>query len=208
VPLTGSELEDHLAKVKELKDKEATQAANLERDRRLLEIDLEDDSDSESDSSVANSDGLREIADATPSNGVDGPTAEPGSSRFKRKRAEDDTDLTMISETYFDPNIRQNYDIYVKSTPGTRQTSFFKAGGTLGSKERERFRMFPYLERRRVLHLDGFGEMIDVSGWLRRGKELATITQDVQYDVSEKPSIDKAVRLSKFTFHQPEFWNI
>ncbi|CAH7669574.1 beta-lactamase-like protein [Phakopsora pachyrhizi] len=49
------------------------------------------------------------------------------------------------------------FDIYVKGGSATR----------LGIGKAQRFRMYPLVERRRKV--DGYGEVVDVDGWLRRG---------------------------------------
>jgi cleavage and polyadenylation specificity factor subunit 2 len=54
-------------------------------------------------------------------------------------------------------------DIYLKGNV-SKSTFFFKAGQT------QRFRMFPYVEKKR--RVDDYGETIDVGMWLRKGKAL------------------------------------
>jgi len=56
-----------------------------------------------------------------------------------------------------------SFDIYLKGNV-SRTTSFFKSTG----KETQRFRMFPYVEKKRKV--DEYGEVIDIGMWLRRGK--------------------------------------
>ncbi|KIY49386.1 hypothetical protein FISHEDRAFT_41247 [Fistulina hepatica ATCC 64428] len=56
-----------------------------------------------------------------------------------------------------------SFDIYLKGNV-SRATSFFKSAGG----QTQRFRMFPYVEKKR--RVDEYGETIDVGMWLRKAK--------------------------------------
>ena len=56
-----------------------------------------------------------------------------------------------------------SFDIYLKGNV-SRAVSFFKSAG----KENQRFRMFPYVEKKR--RVDEYGEVLDVAMWVRRRK--------------------------------------
>jgi cleavage and polyadenylation specificity factor subunit 2 len=81
----------------------------------------------------------------------------------------------------------QSFDIYVKGHL-TKTATFFKTSdaGT------PRYRMFPYIERKR--RFDDFGEIIDVSAWLRKGKIL---DQDVESDEMKAARLKKAGEVQK-----------
>ncbi len=85
-----------------------------------------------------------------------------GERRNKRDAADWDTGLDAD-----DGLTKQmlSYDIYIKGN-SSKATSFFKS--TEGQVQR--FRMFPYVEKKR--RMDEYGEMVDVGMWLRRGKAL------------------------------------
>lgn len=58
---------------------------------------------------------------------------------------------------------QQTFDTYVKGNI-TKTSMFFKTSEAAAP----RYRMFPYVERKR--RIDDFGEIVDVSAWLRKGK--------------------------------------
>lgn len=71
-----------------------------------------------------------------------------------------------------DATLKQmSFDIYVKGQQ-TKTSNFFKAHDT-GAP---RFRMFPFVEKRR--RFDDFGEIIDVSAWLRKGRVLDQVAEN------------------------------
>jgi cleavage and polyadenylation specificity factor subunit 2 len=209
-PLTGAELEEHLAAEKA--KAEAAQA--LERETIMLQADVESsDSDSESD------DDSSEDEDEPTVNGDDdtrmsspledsGPMAEPGGghplSRRKSKRTKEEMAYMKMQMALDDENFAgftgtgtrvQNFDTYLKDA-GSRNRSFFKSallneqananqGPGQQSSGKTRFKMFPFYERRRKA--DPYGEEIDVGTWLRRGKEL----EDQQNQgEEEEPNVD------------------
>jgi cleavage and polyadenylation specificity factor subunit 2 len=113
----------------------------------MLEAD-EDDSDSDSDS------------DDDEGQQLDGDMDVDGQRRHK---SSDDWAGMDIDEGYTKQLL--SFDIYVKGNV-SKGTSFFKSTGTTT----QRFRMFPYIEKKR--RVDQYGETIDVGMWLRTGKVL------------------------------------
>ena len=57
-----------------------------------------------------------------------------------------------------------SFDIYLKGNV-SKATSFFR---NAGAAAQQRFRMFPYVEKKR--RVDEYGETVDVGMWLRKGK--------------------------------------
>lgn len=159
VPLQGAELEAHLQKERAAKEKEAAQQAAMARNQRMLEAD-EGDSDSDSDT-----DDEREIHEAlggdmdSDDDGYDRP-----SKRSKRKGAKDGDEADWGESDEVTKQLL-SFDIYLKGKV-SKSTSFFKSVGG----QTQRFRMFPYVDKRR--RVDEYGETIDVGMWLRKGKAL------------------------------------
>ncbi|KZW03719.1 hypothetical protein EXIGLDRAFT_600182 [Exidia glandulosa HHB12029] len=144
VPLVGAELEAYQAAERVAQERKAKEAAALARSQMELEAD-----DDDSESSDSDSDDDR----------------EPGASGNADAELKDAWNFVDREQ---DANQSQSFDIFLKGAPGTggRATSFFKV--TEG--QAQRFKMFPYAERRR--RVDGFGEVVDVALWLRKGKAL------------------------------------
>lgn len=69
----------------------------------------------------------------------------------------------------------------------------------------QRFRMFPYVEKKR--RVDEYGETIDVGMWLRKGKvfEEEAETEEVKDWRRKAEEDDKKVRLSPFIFLHSSF---
>lgn len=110
----------------------------------MLEAD-EGDSDSDSDSEDEVS---RELMDEQDEGG-------------RRADKNDAADWNMDDST---TSKLLSFDIYLKGNV-SKATSFFK---TLGQSQR--FRTFPYVEKKRKV--DEYGEIIDVSMWMQKGKIL------------------------------------
>ena len=93
-------------------------------------------------------------------------TFEPGAGQG-RKRSRREADLGDWGLETEDGNTKQmiSYDIYLKGNV-SKQMSFFKSDGG----QQQRFRMFPYVEKKR--RVDEYGETVDVATWLRKGKAL------------------------------------
>ena len=163
IPLQGAELEEYLSKEKAAKEKAAAEEAALARTQRMLEADEDEDEDSdESDDEDAVEHELDSEMDTAP-DGVDGTTEGGALQRHRRNRK--DADMGDWAFETEDGGTKQmlSYDIYLKGNV-SKTTSFFKADGT----QQQRFRMFPYVERKR--RVDSYGEVIDVGMWLRKGK--------------------------------------
>jgi cleavage and polyadenylation specificity factor subunit 2 len=89
-----------------------------------------------------------------------------------------------------DATLKQmSFDIYVKGQQ-TKTPNFFKAHDT----GPPRFRMFPFVEKRR--RFDDFGEIIDVSAWLRKGRVLDQVAESDEATVArlQKAEQQKKVR--------------
>lgn len=166
IPLQGSELEGHLRNARAVKEKEAAEEAALALTQRMLEADEEDSETDESDDEDLVE---RTLVDAMDTAG-DGDTApvfaEPGAALGRRRgrTAADTGDWAMETE---DGGTKQmiSYDIFLKGNV-SKTSSFFKSENT----QAQRFRMFPYIERKR--RVDSYGEVVDVGMWLRKGKAL------------------------------------
>ncbi|KAF5358936.1 hypothetical protein D9758_004760 [Tetrapyrgos nigripes] len=155
-PLQGAELEEYLAKEREAREKEAAQQAALARNQRMLEAD-EDDSDSDSDSDEEEDEVRRAL-------GGDGMEDDDGHIRRRLKGEGGEGDWNMDGDEGLTKQLL-SFDIYLKGNV-SKATSFFKhVGGPT-----QRFRMFPYVEKKR--RVDEYGETLDVGMWLRKSKIL------------------------------------
>lgn len=160
VPLQGAELETYLQQEKEKKDKEAAQQAAHARNQRMLEADEdESDSDSESDSDAEEEDEVRRA--------LEGGMDVDGDDKPPRRRKGDNLESADWGLDGDEGLTKQflSFDIYLKGNV-SKATSFFKTAGG----QTQRFRMFPYVEKKR--RVDDYGETIDVGTWLRKGKAL------------------------------------
>ncbi|KAG5651375.1 hypothetical protein H0H81_008874 [Sphagnurus paluster] len=161
VPLQGVELEEHQQKERAAKEKEAAHQAAVARNQRMLEAD-EDDSDSDEDSDEED-----EVRQALEDDLME-TEAEGGGDevvrRRKGERATGDVDWGLDGDEGLTKQLL-SFDIYIKGNV-SKATSFFKSAGG----QTQRFRMFPYVEKKR--RVDEYGETIDVGMWLRKGKVL------------------------------------
>lgn len=172
VPLQGAELEEYLEKERAKKEREAAKKAAEERRKMILEADedeSEDDDDSDSDSDDEN-----EVERAL--NGdVDMDQDQKPKERKRRGGKRKDMDDGGWGEGGLDDDEDTkhmlSYDIFLKGNV-SKTTTFFKS--TEGHTQR--FRMFPYIEKRRKI--DEYGEMLDIALWLRKGKALEEDAQD------------------------------
>lgn len=138
----------------------------------MLEAD-EDDSDSDSDSDASDEDEVRQTLgdddpmDTSPDQ-PSGDGVEPDITTKRRSRkgekGGDGNDWTMDGDEGLTKQLL-SFDIYLKGNV-SKATSFFKSAGG----QTQRFRMFPYVEKKR--RVDDYGETIDVGMWLRKGKVL------------------------------------
>ncbi|KIJ56611.1 hypothetical protein M422DRAFT_22765 [Sphaerobolus stellatus SS14] len=194
VPLQGAELEAYLEKEKTEKEQEAAQRTAMARTQRLLEAD-EDETDSE-DSEVEESD-MEMLDGGDDDESVNGGAIEPGGD--VRRRGRNGRDGGERGDWAFDQDealTKQllSYDIYLKGNV-SRTTSFFKnaAGQT------QRYRMFPYVERKR--RVDSYGETIDVGMWLRKGKALEEETESEE--AREAKKVKQAEEEAKKVVEEP-----
>ncbi|KAK7061904.1 cleavage and polyadenylation specificity factor subunit 2 [Favolaschia claudopus] len=159
VPLQGAELEEYLQKERSAKEKEAAHQAQLARSQRMLEAD-EDESDSDSDSDAEDED---EVRQALEGDNMDTDVGDLGGGK-KRKadRGLDGADWGLDGDEGLTKQLL-SFDIYLKGNV-SKPTSFFKNVGG----QTQRFRMFPYLEKKR--RVDEYGETVDVAMWLRKSR--------------------------------------
>lgn len=163
VPLQGAELEAYQQKERAAKEKEAAHQATLARNQRVLEAD-EDESDSDSDSDTEDEDEVQQALGGDV-DGIDGAMEVDRVSRRKRNdKGLDGADWGMDGDEGLTKQLL-SFDIYIKGNV-SKATSFFKSAGG----QTQRFRMFPYVEKKR--RVDEYGETIDVGMWLRKGKVL------------------------------------
>jgi cleavage and polyadenylation specificity factor subunit 2 len=171
VPLLGQELEEYLQKERAEKEKEAAQKVANARSQRMLEAD-EDDED-ESDSDNDDSDEENEVERALGGGGDSMDTTEdhaPDGIVIRKKKGGggvggggggDDWGGLDAADDGLSKHL--SFDIYLKGNV-SRTTSFFKTA----DGQTQRFRMFPYIEKKRKV--DEYGETIDVGMWLRSSK--------------------------------------
>lgn len=190
VPLQGAELEEFLEKERLAHEKEVAQIAQRrQQEERMLEADAED-SDTDSDSDDDDEDGLNGVLDgdmaelASPIEGFGEPGAE-GLVERRKGGAKREGDWGFDADEGLNKSLL-SYDIYLKGH-ASRATSFFKSAD---GQQRERFRMFPYVEKKR--RVDEYGETIDVGMWMRKGKVLEEAEKegkDVEKQVEEEAKV-------------------
>ncbi|KAI0265838.1 beta-lactamase-like protein [Gloeopeniophorella convolvens] len=153
VPLAGAELEVFQQKQRAAREKAAMAQAQLVRNQQLLEAD-EGAESSDSDSDAADEEDVERAL------GLDAELAGAEGADWGRAMDAEDSGRQMLS-----------FDIYLKGNV-SRAVSFFKSAG----KENQRFRMFPYVERKR--RVDEYGEVVDVAMWVRRGRIMEEEAED------------------------------
>jgi hypothetical protein len=121
----------------------------------MLEAD-EDDSDSDTDSDEEEDEVRRAL-------GTDGDD-DDGHSRRRNKGEGGEGDWNMDGDEGLTKQLL-SFDIYLKGNVSKATTFFKHVGG-----QTQRFRMFPYVEKKR--RVDDYGETIDVGMWLRKSKIL------------------------------------
>ncbi|KAJ7240326.1 beta-lactamase-like protein [Mycena haematopus] len=164
VPLQGTELEEHLQKERAAKEKEAAHQAQLARNQRVLEADEdESDSDSDSDAEDEEEDEVRLALEGTANNvDIEGGEGAVVGKKRKADKALDGADWGLDGDEGLTKQLL-SFDIYLKGNV-SKATSFFKnVGGTT-----QRFRMFPYVEKKR--RVDEYGETVDIAMWLRKSR--------------------------------------
>ena len=141
----------------------------------MLEAD-EDESDSDSDSDIEEEmEVLESLADDVV---MSRSNQEGGLGRGRKRKGEgggDGVDWSMDGDEGFTKQLL-SYDIYIKGNV-SKGTSFFKNVGG----QAQRFRMFPYVEKKR--RVDEYGETVDVGMWLRKGKILE---EDAERDATKE----------------------
>jgi cleavage and polyadenylation specificity factor subunit 2 len=142
----------------------------MARNQRILEAD-EDESDEDSDSDSDEEDEVERALDESQMDTDEISDPANGSPR-KRKisKNEDDADWGLDIDEGLTKQLL-SFDIYLKGNV-SKATSFFKSAGG----QTHRFRMFPYVEKKR--RVDEYGETIDVGMWLRKGKVLENEADD------------------------------
>ena len=171
VPLSGTELEDHLESERLAKERQAAHQAAMDRSRRMLEADdLDSDSDSDDDSITAADNLLQMDAGALTSGGGNGP-GRPGAGGAQGEN-----------------EVQMSFDIFVKGQQMRTARNREDAKGV-------RFRMFPYAERR-GRKVDDYGETLDIGQWVRKGKEIEEEgeTQEVRDAKRKKQEEEELVR--------------
>lgn len=184
VPLQGDELAMHLDQERTLKEQEVANQAALARNQRVLEAD-EDDSDSEGSSDEEDEVTNSLMADES---AMDVSITSPVEGRGRK--LDKVTDAADMWANDGDEGLTKqllSFDIYIKGNV-SRATSFFKSVGN----QAPRFRMFPYVEKKR--RVDEYGETVDVGMWLRKGKVLEenAETEEVKAARMEQEDADKA----------------
>lgn len=182
VPLEGDELEEHLSQERAAKEREAAAQGALARSQRLLEAD-EGGDDNSSDSS--DDEDAREAGD-----GLDAMNIDDGGAGGRM-----DWSLLDNAEDAQANAQQVSFDIFLKGNTVSRTaTSFFRSGAADAAPTEDpeaetgapdssaaagegltRYRMFPMVERRR--RVDGYGEVLDVGAWLRKGRALEEETK-------------------------------
>lgn len=187
VPLQGTELDEFLAKERAAKEKEAAERAAEERRQRILEADEADSEDSESDSDSESEDEVeRELGD-----GMDVDDQGGNGDLTRREKRKNAAKANWSSALDDDGVAKQmlSYDIYLKGNV-SKATSFFKSA----DGQSQRFRMFPYVEKKR--RVDDYGELLDVEMWLRKGKALEDKQENDELKELKKIKADEEVNVS------------
>lgn len=186
VPLQGAELEAYLAKERAAKEKEAAHQAAIVRNQRVLEAD-EDESDEESDSDSEEEEVERTLDD-------DDMDTIDHDDRTSRRRKHDKTEDNADWGGDMDDGLTKtllSFDIYLKGNV-SKLTSFFKS--TDG--QAHRFRMFPYVEKKRKV--DEYGETIDVGMWLRKGKVFEEDAESEEVKEAKRRQAEEEDKVFRF----------
>lgn len=197
-PLIGQELVAHQDKLKAVEAAEAKQKALLERSRRLREAagnqneasDSESDDDDaagpattngvnghgDDDDAMSTGDGEREAmrdrtneADAHSRLGLGGDTETAATATMRAAANWDE----FVDVGDAQPMLGGGFDTYVRGQVTRRLEYSVPAPGATADERPiapTRIRLFPFVERRR--RVDQYGELIDIQGWLSRGKTV------------------------------------
>jgi cleavage and polyadenylation specificity factor subunit 2 len=189
VPLQGAELEAFFLKERLAKEKQAAQQAVLARSQRMLEAD-EDESDSDLDSEAEEENDVNRAVGGDMMD-TSGDMENPGR-RTSDKSGEGDWGIDG------DEGLTKqllSFDIYLKGNV-SKANSFFKNVGS----QVQRFRMFPYVEKKR--RVDEYGETIDVGMWLRKGKVFEEDADSDEVKDLKKKQADEEAKVYSATIHQ------
>lgn len=132
----------------------------------MLEAD-EDDSDEDSDTDSEEDVERALDEDQMDTSGHD----EHSNRRRKHEKTENNADWGGDMDDGLTKTLL-SFDIYLKGNV-SKSTSFFKSTDA----QTHRFRMFPYVEKKRKV--DDYGETVDVGMWLRKGKMFE---EDIESD--------------------------
>jgi len=193
-PLIGQELVAHQDKLRAVEAAEAKQKALLERSRRLREAagNQNEASDSESDDddaappaatngvnghdddAMSTGDGEREVMrdltnDADRQLGTGGDTETAATATIRAAANWDE----FVDAGDAQPMTGGGFDTYVRGQVARRLEYSVPAPGATADERPiapTRLRLFPFVERRR--RVDQYGEVIDIQGWLSRGKTV------------------------------------
>ena len=198
VPLQGAELEEYLRNERAAKEKAAAEEAALARTQPMLEADEGESESEDSEDEEAVEHALDDDVIDTAEPGNDGLPAytEPGANHGRRKGKKDNDLVDWGFETE-DGSVKQmlSYDIYLKGNVSKANT-FFKADRV----QQQKFRMFPYIERRR--RIDSYGEVLDVGTWLRKGKILEEEAEsDMTKDTKKQKEEEENTKVSHCALH-------
>ena len=196
IPLQGVELENHLRNARAAKEKEAAEEAAMALTRRMLEADEDDSETDESEDEDAVEQTLVDAMDTSPDGDRPPGYVEPGAGLGRRRNrvTADVGDWVMETE---DGNTKQiiSYDIYLKGNV-SKTSSFFKTENA----QTQRYRMFPYIERKR--RVDSYGEVIDVGMWLRKGKALEEDAESAETKEAKRlKELEEEKKVGDLMFH-------
>lgn len=189
--MQGAELEAYLQQERLNKEKEAAQQAAMARTQMMLEAD-EDDSDSNASDSQSDDEIYEDFDDSTEQHQPTSLIIEPGSGddprppgkRSKTNHSRSHPEWSFDQDEAITKQLL-SYDIYLKGNV-SRTTSFFKTA--VG--QTQRFRMFPFIERKR--RVDEYGETVDVSMWLRKGKALENVETEEDIEANKNnPTVEE-----------------
>ena len=213
VSLEGDELAAYQAQKKEEAETQAKEKARVDRTRRLAEaegLDESDDSSGDEDDndaamSVDEDEILRDVTNGRRRKAprVTAGDAETGTSGVS-------VDISFFggySDEFIDDAATQQggFDVYVRGQQARRPEFTVAIKGEDGElyipslREQQRLRLFPFIERRR--RVDAYGEIVDVAGWLSRGKNEEQ-SQAVESSLGKrKRDHESAVKVRAFLLH-------
>ena len=195
VPLQGPELEEYLQRERAEKEKEAAHKAVIDRNQRMFEAD-EDEDESDTESSDSDEENEVEMALGGGPDSVDTfDEPPPDGGRKGRKKGSGAGAGTGVGDDWggldaADDGLSKHlsFDIYLKGNV-SRASSFFKSA----DGQTQRFRMFPYIEKKR--RVDEYGETIDVGMWLRTSKAFEEAEEGESKDRNRSVEDETKVRI-------------